>query len=250
MSEAEYWHQLGIVYQKAEQWEQAETAYREAARIQEERGNLQRAANSWDHLAQVCTFTRNSLAAEDWFRKALEGRRASDDRVGEARTLHNLAKLLSTLPRRLAEARRLAEEGLTILQTLEPGVAEIWETYTLLAEIAGQQNIPVLVRRYRRQARQAKAAWSGAQYELQEHLPLIERVVHAVADPQRHAELEPELEIWRQNGWSKLVAAIRRLLAGERDEDALCEGLSLEASMIILAILHGIADPESLRGLG
>jgi len=235
--EAMYWHQLGRVYQEAKQWEAAEQAYRESARLEEAQGNLQGAAGSWDGLAQVCKATGNAQAAEDWYRKALAGRRDSGDRMGEAITLNNLAALLHTLPGRLAEARQVAEAALVIQQTLEPGVAEIWKAYTLLSWIADQQNQPAAARAYRRQARQAKAAWPGMPYELQKHASLIEAVVQAVAAPQRRAELEPDLEQLVQNGWGKLVAALRRLLDGERDADALCDELDSEAAMIVLAIL-------------
>lgn len=52
-----------------------------------------------------------------------------------------------------------------------------------------------------------------------------------------------------QHGWTKLVAALRRILAGERDADALCEALDLEDSMIIETILAGLSDPSSLSDL-
>ena len=59
-----------------------------------------------------------------------------------SRALNNLADLLQTQPGRLAEARQLAEEALAIKQTLDPGAAEIWTTYNILAEIADQEARP------------------------------------------------------------------------------------------------------------
>lgn len=41
-----------------------------------------------------------------------------------------------------------------------------------------------------------------------------------------------------RRGWTRLVAAIRRILAGERDPDALCAELDPEDSMIVEAILQ------------
>jgi hypothetical protein len=48
------------------------------------------------------------------------------------------------------------------------------------------------------------------------------------------------------SGNEVLANAIRRVLAGERDEDTLGEGLRSEGSLIIHLILRGIADPSSL----
>jgi hypothetical protein len=45
------------------------------------------------------------------------------------------------------------------------------------------------------------------------------------------------------------VAAIRRVLAGERDVDALCADLDRRDSMIVEAILQGLADPSALADL-
>ena len=48
---------------------------------------------------------------------------------------------------------------------------------------------------------------------------------------------------------ANLVAAIRQVLAGERDADALCANLDLDDSMIIETILAGLADPSTLSDL-
>jgi tetratricopeptide (TPR) repeat protein len=162
-SEAVAWHQLGMVYQKAEQWEQAEQAYRQSARLREEQGLLGGmigAAGSWDQLAQVCMFTGRKAEAEQWYRKALAARRAADDRPGIARTLSNLADLLVKDPARLDEARRLAEEGLAIDETLDPAAAQIWTTYEILARIAAQQGNNSQSAEYRSKAEQAFAPYA------------------------------------------------------------------------------------------
>jgi len=64
----------------------------------------------------------------------------------------------------------------------------------------------------------------------------------------RH-RLEQALPQFEQHGWTKLVAAIRRILAGERKADALCADLDSQDSMIIETILQGLADPSSLADL-
>jgi len=102
---------------------------------------------------------------------------------------------------------------------------------------------------YRRLARQSKAAFAGTRYELQKFLPLITGVVAAVTDPTVRQELEEYLEGLKQRGFQNLVAAIRQILAGQRDEETLCASLSLKESMVVLAILAGIADPATLEAL-
>ena len=52
-----------------------------------------------------------------------------------------------------------------------------------------------------------------------------------------------------KRGWGKLVAAIRRILDGERDEEAIGEGLDREEWLIVHAILREIAEPGSLEAL-
>ncbi|MBH8555190.1 hypothetical protein I8751_23135 [Nostocaceae cyanobacterium CENA357] len=117
-----------------------------------------------------------------------------------------------------------------------------------MADIADKQSDTTQAKEYRRQARQAKAAFGGTQYELRQHGQWIAQVVDAVDN----AEIREQLEIEMENLAGDLpnfVAAIRRILAGERDENILCEQLDLEDSMIIYAILRGIADPQSLEAL-
>ena len=51
----------------------------------------------------------------------------------------------------------------------------------------------------------------------------------------------------RSRGWQNLIAAIQQILNGQRDEDILCEGLDMGDSQIMIAILRGISDPETLK---
>lgn len=247
-SEAVVWHQLGVVYQEGRQWQAAEQAYRESARIGEAQGNLARAAQTWNQLAIVSENAGNLIDAEAWYRKAIKGATAAGDRVQVARSLYNLANLLQHQADRLPEARQLAEEALAIKQTLDPAAAEIWTTYNILADIAEQQNQPNQVREYRRLARQAKAAFAGTTYELRQHGQWIAAVVTAVEDAAVRQELEARMNEAPPDRVT-FVAAIRRILDGERDEETLWEGLDLEDSMIVSTILRGIADPATLAAV-
>jgi tetratricopeptide (TPR) repeat protein len=258
--EATAWHQLGRVFEKARQWDEAERHYRESARLEEELGNLSGAAMTWNQMASVNRYAGKPAAAEGWYRKAIEAQRIVGNALSLARALSNLANLLVAEQGQLDEARRLAEEALALKKTLDPGAADIWTTYSILADIADsesdassdlgrQSDLRQQARDYRRLARQAQRAFAGTRHEVREHAPLILRTVGAVTNAERRQELEQALPGLEQRGWTKLVAAIRLVLAGERDEDALCDGLDSEDMMIVGAILQGLADPSSLNDL-
>ncbi|MFN6567695.1 tetratricopeptide repeat protein [Dendronalium sp. ChiSLP03b] len=247
--EAVFWLKLGTVYAKAKQWEAAEHAYRESARINESQGNLGDAATSWHQLAIVNLYTAKLEDAEAWYRKAIAGAKSVGDRFQASMSLNNLASLLQNQTYRLPEAQQLAEEALAILQTLDPAAAEIWRNYELLALITDKLGNTTQAKAYRRRSRQAKAAFTGTRYELRQYGPLIPAVVVAVDDVEVRQQLEAELEEMVKKGWDNFVAAIRLVLDGERDEDVLCESLDLDNSMIINAILRGIADPNTLNEL-
>ncbi len=237
-SEAITWNQLGNLYQEVQQWEAAEQAYRQAARLLESQGNLTYAAQTWNQLAIVCKGSGKLEAAEAWYRKAIRGFKDGRDRINESKALSNLAALLKNDPNRLAEARQLAEEALSIDKTLDPAAAEIWKTYELLGIIARQQNDPETAREYRRAARQAKAAYAGTQYELQQFALLISAVVAAANG---NTEVRQQIEsAYSEVGdnVNPLGVAIRRILEGERDEETLCDSLNLADSMVVVEVLR------------
>jgi len=235
-----YWHQLGRVYKEAKQWDAAETVYRKSAQIFEAHGYLVKAAKTWNNLAVVTQLAGKPQEAEGWYRKALEADRMFGNPKEIAPALNNLAALLQDFPAHLDEARQLAEEALAIRKTLDLGVSEIWQTYAILAEIADKQQQSEQARAHRRAARQAKAAFSGTRHELQQWEALIAAMVAAAQKPNLREQLEPMLDEMAQHGWTNLIAAIRRVLNGERDAETICESLrlDLEDSMILLAALE------------
>ena len=80
---------------------------------------------------------------------------------------------------------------------------------------------------------------------LQAHSGLIHRVVRACHNREAVPDLEEVLRVSADNGWTALVAAVRRILAGHRDP-ALLGGLDDEDRIIVEAILRGLRDPSSL----
>ena len=201
-------------------------------------------------MAQVTASAGKPAEAVVWFRKAIAGSKAADDALGESKSLCNLAGLLLYhFPQRLDDARQLALEALAIQQTLDPAAAEVWLTYNNLAGIAEQQGESAQATDYRRQAREARMGFMGTRHELRRDGWLIEAAVETIAHPEHRVELEETLTQMEQQGWTNLVAAIRRMLDGERNEEVLCEPLNLGDAIIVMAILQGLEDPASLRDL-
>ncbi len=252
--QATVWHQLGRVYEEARQWDEAERHYRESARIKDAGGDLAGAAQTWNQLALVNKGAGRVEAAIAWYEKAIAAFKAIGDSGSASKVLSNLASLLQNQQNaagqfpHLTTARQHAEEAIAIAQTLDPAAAEIWKTYNILAKIAEKQGEAATAQGYRQQARQAKAAFAGTQYELRRHGQLIAAVVAAATGNEAvKAQLLAEIGEAAQSGESKLVSAIRRILAGERDEANIVDPLDYNDSMIVMAIFEGIADPSSLE---
>ena len=238
-SEAIGWHQLGMAYENAKAWDAAQEAYRKSAEIKEQQGNLAGAAHTWNQLAHVLQLTGKFREAEAYYRKAIDGCKRSGNPDIAAGALSNLADLLRTQQDdRLSEARQLAEEALGMKRTIDPAAAQIWTTYELLAQIVIKQGDQSTARDYRRQSRQSYAAFAGSQYELQKWEDFIQCVMIALQDSSQLPQLEERLQSRSAIGWGDLVAAIRRILAGEREEEELCLDLDGIDSLIVGEVLR------------
>ncbi len=77
-------------------------------------------------------------------------------------------------------------------------------------------------------------------------------LVHAVVRTCHNRDLMPQLDqllkLSEDNGWTRLVAVIRRILGGQRDTAVLL-GLDEEDRTIAEAILRGLQNPETLPDL-
>jgi tetratricopeptide (TPR) repeat protein len=223
------WHQLGMVYEKAKAWEQAEQAYRASAQLKEAQGNLTDAARTWNQLAIVCALSGKLKDAEAWFRKAI----AADNNPSMlAPRLSNLANLLKTQGN-LLEARTLAEEALTLKQTLDPDATEIWTTYNILAKITTHQGEAAKAQDYSRQSRQSYAAFAGSRHMLKQNEGFIQDAVEAMND----VKVRPQVE-GASSEVPALAKVIQRIWAGVRDEDELCDELGYEEVLIVGEILR------------
>jgi hypothetical protein len=83
---------------------------------------------------------------------------------------------------------------------------------------------------------------------IEAHTGLIHRVVIGCQNREMVPDLDDILKQAEQNGWIKLVTAIRRLLSGKRDESVL-NGLDQEDQVIVSSILRGLQDPATLPDL-
>lgn len=84
---------------------------------------------------------------------------------------------------------------------------------------------------------------------IEAHTGLIHRVVMACQNRQMVPDLEDILKQAQDNGWLQLVAAIRRILSGNRDA-AMLNSLDEEDRLIVQSILRGLQDPSTLPDLG
>lgn len=162
--EAVAWHQLGLVFQESQDWPEAERCYREALRIREANGlirGLNGAVATWNQLGYLSERAGDAAAAESLYRKALEACRLFETPLELAMVLSNLAGLLVEQPARLREAREAAEEALLIKLDLDPAVARIWTTYTILALVADRQSRPDDAQRDRLLALEAQRSFAA-----------------------------------------------------------------------------------------
>lgn len=77
------------------------------------------------------------------------------------------------------------------------------------------------------------------------HATFIHTVVFSLLDASKRPDLETHLNTASNNGWGELVTAIRQIMQGQSDPSILAP-LDDEDKVIVVAILRGIQNPESL----
>ena len=238
--EAVAWHQLGRVAEEAKQWAEAERCYREAVQIRERIRDWPELTKSFNQLAIVAKGDGRFADAERWYLRALEAFEQLKDTGAQAKVFNNLADLYLT-QNRLAAAESYARRALAIKETLDLS-AEPWTTYSILAQIAAAQGQPAAAAQWRRKEQESYAAYAGSLHEIREWLPLIDGVVQVC---QGNSELTQPVEqalAQYEQGWTTTVAAVRQILAGERDIEALRDGLAVKGFVIVQNILQQIAN--------
>lgn len=80
------------------------------------------------------------------------------------------------------------------------------------------------------------------------HAPFIHAVVNALRDRSLLPQLMQTLDAAEQQGWPRLVAALRQIVNGQRGE-VVKLGLDAEDRVIVDAVLRGLDSPASLPPL-
>jgi tetratricopeptide (TPR) repeat protein len=201
---------------------------------------------NWNQLEILSIAKQKPREAEEWFRKTVSYFKDMEDKTSASKAINNLATVLEKFPESLNEAKQLAEDALNIQQNIDPVASEIWLTYDTLAKISDKQGNSAKAKEYRQLSRSSRANFAGTQNKLQRFADVIVMAVMAVYE----SETRKQLEIYMQEAppqWQNLIVATRQILNGQRDEDILCTGLDIEDSQVVLAILRGISDPETLQ---
>lgn len=239
-NEAGSWHMLGMIEEKAQNLEEAERCHREAVRIREQIQDLPNLAMSFNQLALVAKGAGRLDDAERWYLRAIE--------LGEQLKYYSkLGKLLSNLADlylsqgRLAEAEQYAKRALAIDETLDLS-AEPWKDYNILAKIAQAKGNAQEAAQWRRKAQESYFAYPGAAYQLPQWAPAFIQTVAAAMQSNTNAKSEveeilPQLEA---GGYQNFVAAIRLMLAGEKEVDSLCAELDRQDAYIVRRILAAL----------
>ncbi len=255
-SEALAWHHLGVVAQEAKNWDEAERCCRESLRLTESYNDLPGVARTYNLLALVAEGAGRPADAERWYLREIE----IDEKLANPKELamdySNLAYLYLSQGR-LDEAGRYARRAVEIKETLDLS-SEPWKTYDILASIAVAQGRPDEAAGWRRKEQESYAAYAGAAHGIREWAPLIQAVVAGCAGNTQASEQARALLQQFEEGWPTAVAAVRRILHGERDSEVLRQGLPYQAFVVVHSILARLAgdtlaptpSPNSGKGQG
>ena len=251
-SEAIAWHQLGMVAQEQKEWVEAERCYRESLTIKERLGHKALAATTCNQLASVAQLSGRPIEAEGWFKRAIQlVEQVQAGSIHHAMCLSNLAGLLvnevtagRAAKNRLVEARHYVEQAKLIME--RPGVsAEIWATFSTLAQIADLEKRTEEAQDYRRRERESFAAFAGNRYHIdQQHSAFIAAIVAAArGDAEARKSIEEVLPKLEENGWH-ISQAVQRIWAGERDWPTLVEDMGRQQALLILRVLETLQQPS------
>ncbi len=237
-------------------WDEAERCYREALRLEEAGGNLIGAASSSHQLANVCSKAGRLAEAEVWLCKALAVCQQVGDKQHEAMCANNLAGLLLAVeplppaarpaPFRdrdlLAEAEEYARRAWEIDKHLDASV-EPWKDCSILAQIAERRGSPEEARRWRRREQESFAAFAGAGAQLPSWVePVVQAVVAACeGSAEARKQIEALFPRFKEGNW-RIVDAIQRIWDGERDLDALTDGIDRNSALIVRRILESLGE--------
>jgi hypothetical protein len=218
LEEAQAWNQLGRVAILQQRWDEAEHNYRRSLDILE--------------YSNLPVSYLNGVVLDD-----LAGLLYRAQEPYDLQTRENL----------LSEAQRYAERSLGIKDTLGSS-SESWPTFDVLAHIADLQGRAQAARDYRRREREDYAAFEANGYRINERWVDLIMLIAAGAqgNDQARAAVENILPAVEEQGW-QIANATHRIWAGERDWQALAEGLDRDTALLILRILEIIEEANQAR---
>lgn len=235
LMERNAWGQLGAVALAAKVWDEAEHCYREAVRLSEQMQDWPGLAIGCNQLALVAKGAGRLDEAERWYLRAIELGEQLRYNAELGKWLSNLANLYLGQGR-LAEAEQYARRAAAIMETLDLS-AEPWKTYQILAQIAQAQGRAEESAQWRRQEQESYAAYAGSLHEIREWIPIIQAVIAACTGDEAVAQKANTSLQQMEEGWPTTVAAVRQILAGQRDIETLREGLSRKSYVVVYTIL-------------
>ena len=244
--QAAIWSQLGTIAWRAEDLSEAERCLREACKLAEkaEQGLFQ--AQTLMQLALVEEKAERAPDAEADYAEAIRLCRQHHAAPALATAEMALAGLLLREDK-LVNALAHAEAARVVLEDLGPE-ARPWESHRLLERIAHAQGEETQAAHWRMRAQGSYAASSEADNLAQGWLPMIQGISSACRGESLSDETLQTLEKLETEGdWQHLIAAIWRILGGERGED-LYAALDHVDALIVRRILEAIEPPPPEEG--
>lgn len=252
--------------------QQAAEAYQQSLQLKEALGDQAGAAQTANQLARVAQLAGRPGDAARWYRREIAWDKESGRLSDLAIDYNNLAGLLLAAARGdygdpppeglgeggsapgdlLAEAETLALQAARLMEQVGDPSLALWATYNILAGIADLKNDPAAARAWRRKARAAYVAFPGHWANLSRQWGQVVQAVAAVARDEVGADvraaLESQFERWEQGNW-RVTAAFRRIWDGERDVEALTEGIDPNSALIISKTLEAVASPAAANAI-
>jgi tetratricopeptide (TPR) repeat protein len=241
------WHQLGMVAQEAHDWDEAERCYKQSLAIEERLGNLKGVTQTCNQLAIVAENAGRPQEAERWYLREIEIDEKLENPKELATDYNNLAGLYLQ-QNRLAEAETYIRRSLDIKKTLDLSFGP-WNNYNILTQIAQKRGRAAEARDWRRKEQEARLAFeAGSQADTSSALrQQVDQWNNVIADILKvcqsgapDAELEAFLDqMAGEEDWKALIAALRRILGGERGLE-LFDDLDDVESAIVRRVLKGL----------
>ena len=130
-------------------------------------------------------------------------------------------------------------------------VVGVWNTYSILAQIAERQGDAAAARDWRRREQETFAAFPGSWANLERQFGPVVQAAAAAAQgvPGAREAVEAAFEPMTKGGYM-VADPIRRIWAGERDVWALTEGMDRNNALIVRKVLEALAGRGESGGGG